>query len=177
MRRGFALVFVTTWIMFGGPAAARCGDSAFLSGGLGAGSLGLAGTASLNVVRGQRLYGLRVAAVEEFNIFGPSPSESASDWALLIGMASASRRGLRFAAAGLGLVRSVRRGRQIHPGGWFLVGPQHERLERLTLGIPFDLHGILHLRGCGLGLSLFGNVNAANTFAGVALTVHLGKIG
>lgn len=105
MRRSLAVVFVAAWIALGHPATARCGDLVFVNGGLGAGDLGIAGTLSLQVVRGRTLWGLRAASVSELNILGPSPAESVTDFGLLVGRASPSRHGLTYAAAGLGLVQ------------------------------------------------------------------------
>lgn len=175
MRRNLAVAFVAAWIALGHAATARCGDLVFVNGGLGAGGPGIAGTLSLNVVRGETAYGLRTAGVSEFEIFGPSPSESATDFALLIGRASRSRHGLSYAMAGLGVVHSIRRGRMTQPAIWF-VGPQHERIQRTTLGLPFEAGAILHAGVIGLGVSLFGDFNPAQSFLGVALNVQLGKM-
>lgn len=175
MRRSLAVALATGWIALCGSPAARCGDVVFANGGLGAGSLGIAGTLSLNVVRGERLYRVRTAAVSEFEFFGPSPSESVTDFALLAGRASRSRHGISYVAAGLGLVQSVRRGQVIEPAVWFF-GPRHEKIARVTLGVPFDLGAILHAGPFGVGVSLFGNFNPEESFVAAALTVQLGKM-
>jgi hypothetical protein len=135
----------------------------------------MAGTAAVNVVRGRRLYQVRAAAVEEFELFGPSPAESASDVALLIGKVTRHRHGLSSGAIGLGLARSVRRGREIQPAFWF-VGPVHERIERHGLGVAFQASTMLNARVAGLGVTAFGNVNSTNSFMAVALTAQLGKL-
>lgn len=174
-KQMIVLALVTGSIALGASVAARADSQAFVSAGLGAGSLGMAGTASLNVVRAQRLYRLRVAAVEEFDLFGPSPSESAGDLAVMVGKATRSKHGLNSGAIGLGLAHSVKRGRQIEPAGWF-VGPVHERIDRRGLGVAFELSAMLNARQAGLGVTAFGNVNTKNSFMAIAVTAQLGKL-
>jgi len=175
VRRNLAVALATCWIALCDPRAAHCGDVVFANGGLGVGGPGIAGTLSLNLVRSETFYGMRIGAVSEFEIFGPSPSESVTDYSLLVGRASRSRHGLTYVAAGLGLVQSVRRGRIIEPAVWFF-GPRHERIERVTLGVPVDMAAILHAGPIGIGVSLFGNFNTAQSFVAAALTVQLGKM-
>jgi hypothetical protein len=162
-------------IALSGAAAARADDISFLSGGAGAGGPGVAARVSLNAIRGRTYHGIRLAAAEEFAILGPTPSESVRDFGAMIGRASAGTRGLGYAAVGLGVVQSVRRGAMIAPGIWF-VGPRHERIEQLTLGVPFELGAILHKGPVGVGASLFGNVNKSRSFVAVALTLQLGRM-
>ena len=175
MRRGRALALAAGCLVLAGPTAGRCDDAVFVTGGLGAGSVGLGGTASLNIVHGKTLCAFRVASLEEFNIFGPSPNLSATDFGVMIGRASRSRHGLSYAAAGVGLVHSVTRGRLVQPGVWFF-GPEYERIERTTVGIPVELGAIAHVGVIGIGVSLFGDINPAQSFVGLALTVPLGKL-
>lgn len=151
------------------------GDVVFASAGVGGGSQGLAGVVSLNFSRGRLFYVLRMSRTEEFSIFGPSPIQSDTDYAVLVGRSSRSRRSVKSAAVGIGLVRSVRRGALIQEGFWFF-GPQHERLDRVTVGLPIDLKATANVRGIGIGVNLFGNLNTKGSFAGVALTLQLGKL-
>lgn len=61
------------------------------------------------------------------------------------------------------------------PGVWFF-GPQHEKIYRTALGLPFEAGAILHVGVIGLGVSFFGDFNTAQSFAGVALNVQLGTL-
>jgi len=169
------------WLWLGAPSDARCDglerrpeDVGFASVGLGAGSRAMAGVASLNFSHRDLLYGLRASTVSEFNIFGPAPDESDTDYALLVGKCSHGHHRFASAATGIGLVRSVRRGRLVHPPGWFFGG-EYERLDRTTVGLPLDVKASLNASAVGIGLNLFGNLNTRGNFAGVALTLQLGR--
>ncbi len=175
MARALASALVAVCVSLGMPGLARAQDLVFLNGGVGAGTLGLAGTASLSVVHGRTLYGVRLGTVEEFNLFGPTPSEFATDYAVLVGRVSRGRRVLRYGAVGLAAVRSVRRGRLIRPAAW-LSGAEHERIERTTVGVPVELGVILHGGGAGIGVMMFGNASPAGSYVAAALTLHVGKM-
>jgi hypothetical protein len=145
----------------------------FASGGLGVGSKGIAAIASLEAHRKGILFVARTAIVEEFTIFGPSPAESASDYGLMIGKAAAGRHGIRSAAVGIGLVRSVRRGPLVSRN---FFSSRYQKLERYTVGVPFEVMWGVHIQGIGIGVTGFGDVNAADSFAGLAFTLQLGKL-
>jgi len=151
---------------------ARAADG-FVSAGLGAGSGGLGWNLSGKLVAGRLLFGLRLAAVEEFEILGPAPPESVKDYGLLVGLASRQGNLLQYGAVGVGVARSVHRGQVIGSG---LFGPRHERLEDTAVGVPLEAGVVLHGRHFGIGVSLFGNLNRAESFFGVSLTLHVGAI-
>lgn len=174
MKRALVRVFVTVAVVAGGAEVARGKDLVFASGGLGGGSRGLARFASLTFIRGSTVFSVRASMMYEFSIFGPSPSESASDVGLLFGRALRKGRVASYAAAGIGYVHTVRRGRLISDPPFF--GREHERIETRTIGIPVDLRLTVNAKGVGIGLSLFGNVNREDSFAGAALTLQLGRV-
>jgi hypothetical protein len=164
-------------LVLGAPASGRCDigepSVAFVAAGAGIGFGGVAEVVSLNVSRGRLIYIARWSRTEEFLIFGPYPAESDTDYGVLVGWSSRSRRHVSSAAVGLGVVKSVRRGELLEPG-WF--GDRYDRLDRTTLGVPIDLKTTANLGPVGVGVNMFGNVNAKGSFAGLALTVQLGKM-
>ena len=147
----------------------------FTSLGSGFGTQGLGGVASLNVGRGPLVYVLRASTTTEFEIFGPSPDQSDTDYSVLVGKRSGHGRTFSSIAAGIGLVRSVRRGALLAPPGWFFGGA-YERLDRVTVGLPLDFKATANLPGIGIGVNVFANLNTRASFVGVALTVQLGKL-
>lgn len=172
-RKIWALLTVSLAL---GPARqASAGDLVYVSAGGGPSDGGIGGLLSLSVVRESRVLGFRIATSQEFEIFGPVPSEGSSDYAFLIGKASRGRFHLSTVTTGIAWVQTVERGRVIQPGVWFF-GPVHERIERHTIGVPFDVATSVHLQGVGLGLHLFGNLNTARSFGGLAVSVQLGKV-
>jgi hypothetical protein len=150
-------------------------DVAFASAGLGAGSHGLGGVLSLGFSHKGVFYGLRTATATELEIFGPTPALNDTDYAFLIGKFSGRRHSFKSAAAGIALVHSVRRGELLEAGYWFL-GPSYERIDRVTVGLPLDLRATANLVGVGVGVNLFANLNPAGSFAGLALTLQVGKL-
>ncbi|HEV8253617.1 MAG TPA: hypothetical protein VGQ78_02585 [Vicinamibacteria bacterium] len=157
------------------PAIDEPHDVAFASAGLGAGSNGLGGVLSLGFSRHGVFYGLRTATTTEFEIFGPTPALNDTDYAFLVGKFSGRRHSFTSAAAGIAVVHSVRRGAQIEAPYWFFGGT-HERIDRVTVGLPLDLRATANLVGVGVGVNLFANLNPAGSFAGLALTLQVGKL-
>jgi len=136
---------------------------------------GVGGVLSVSFSHRGLLYGLRTATTTEFEIFGPTPAQSDTDYAFLVGKFSGRRHSFNSVAAGVALVHSVRRGELLEGGYWFL-GPTYERIDRVTVGLPLELRATANLVGVGLGVNLFANLNPAGSFAGLALTLQLGKL-
>ena len=141
------------------------------------------GVASAQARRGSRLWGLRVAESSEFNLFGPSPALADTEFGVLFGRYSARKVGFVTASAGLSVVRSVRRGRSLGSDcnssafmGCLFSTTRYERLASHTIGVPFEARAVLASRYAGLGVGVFGNLNAGGSFAGVALTLDVGLL-
>jgi hypothetical protein len=92
---------------------------------------------------------------------------------VLVGLATGHGNLFQYGAIGVGRARSVRRG---GVAGSNLFGSTHERLEEAAFGVPFEAGIVLHGRSVGVGVGLFGNLNSAESFVGVSLTLHLGTI-
>ncbi len=118
--------------------------------------------ASVEILRGKTLFEVRTAGVTELSLLGPS-DESTADVGLMIGRAERSRHGIGSAAIGLGLVHSVRSLRLVHS------------VRSWGVGVPVEVATSIHGSNFGVGVSLFGNLSA-NSFAGAALTISVGKM-
>jgi hypothetical protein len=169
-------------LLLGTPSKGRCGgsdvdveDVGFAAAGLGFGSQGVAGVLSLNFSHRDFFYGARASTTTEFNIFGPRPDQSDTDYAVLVGRCVRTRNGFASAASGIGLTQSVRRGRPISPGGWFDLG-DYERIDRTAVGLPVDLKATLHAGSFGLGVNVFAELRPHGSFAGVVLMLQAGKL-
>jgi hypothetical protein len=164
-------ILVAAVMVAGGTRAAYAEDLWFVSGGVGGGRVGFALLGSANVVRGRTVFGARTSTLQEFEIFGPTPVESATDAGLLVGRGSAKGSRLSYAALGIGYVHTVRRGRRLVPNG-----SEYERIDTRTIGIPVELRATLNASVVGMGVCLFGNLNRKDSFVGAALTVQLGTL-
>lgn len=156
--------------------SARAEDSTSVSASLGWGSGiddGMGWSLSASGVRGPLFLGLRAGGVEEFVILGPSPAESIRDLGILVGYASNDHLALRYAAVGVGSVRSVRR---VGEGRAGLFGSTYERGEKTTIGVPFEFGIVRHGEHFGLGVTASGNLNSATSYVALSLTVHVGQL-
>jgi hypothetical protein len=148
----------------------------YLSGGLGVGGEGVAGLLSLGIREGNHLFTVRGAQTQEFDIFGPRPSRERSDVSVLYGRLAPSDDGFVSLSAGPGVVHRVDRGERLAGTGGFLSSSRHERLSDTTVGLALSAKAQYSARHVGLGLEVFGNVNAKASFAGLALTLDVGKL-
>ena len=167
--------FFVGLVVLGALPAAQASDVGFASCGVGFGSQAVGAVASLNFSRGHLIYVLRASTTSEFNLFGPSPDLSDTDYAAMIGKWAGAPRSFRSAAVGLSVVHSVRRGRIIEEPYWF-SGGTYEKIDRVTVGLPVDLKASLNLGPVGLGVNVFANLNPKGSFAGLAVTMQVGKL-
>lgn len=155
------------------PAGTAYEDGVVLTGGMGVATDGVGGQAGLWWHGGRHSVGLRTATSFEFNIFGPSSANT--DVALLYGRRGSSGRNWGRIAAGPALVETLRPGGATDCG-WF--GCTYEDEVARTLGLAVQADGVWAFsRPFGLGISVFGNVNAEGPFFGAVLSLHLGKVG
>jgi hypothetical protein len=173
---------VAAALLLGTPSKGRCGgsdvdveDIGFAAAGVGLGSQGIAGVLSLNFSHREFFYGARVSTTTEFDIFGPRPDQSDTDYAVLVGRCVRTRYGFASAASGIGLTTSIRRGRLLWSGGWF-ESAEYERIQRMAAGLPIDLKATLHARSFGLGVNVFAELRPHGSFAGAVLMLQAGKL-
>ncbi|NJD18515.1 MAG: hypothetical protein FIA95_04435 [Gemmatimonadetes bacterium] len=167
--------------------------------GLGGGAMGeganaIAGRASLTWSQGRSgAITIRTAAVEEFNLFGPMPSEGVWDLGVLYGRQTHGRWGYASASAGVALVGGMRRGARISApptcdGYDMLAGlacalaaaltpVRYEERPFHTVGIPVEVEaGVTFTRVLGLNASAWAILNAERTVTGVSLGMVLGRL-
>ncbi|RZK27438.1 MAG: hypothetical protein EOO61_23465 [Hymenobacter sp.] len=52
----------------------------------------------------------------------------------------------------------------------------HESIRYSTVGLPAEIRFITSLKSVGIGLTAFGNLNAKRSFAGLNLSLYVGKM-
>jgi hypothetical protein len=142
-------------------------DRFWVTGGLGVGSEDFAGAAGFSYQRGAHLFSLRLASTA--GIF----DDGFSDVALLYGRATRATDTRRYrlgAAAGIAAVDGcVEEG----PGSFF--GNCEDRPT--VVGFPLEAHVTwLPATSFGIGLYGFADLNRTRSFAGVTLSIQLGKL-
>jgi hypothetical protein len=177
----YPMLTVVTAVSILSPALARAqapspDAGVHASAGVGAGGEGVAALASLGFRQGHRLITVRYARTEELNILGPSPEESRSDVSVMIGRIENGRHGFVSGSAGLGLVSQLKRGERLSGSEYGLFGGRYESVHATTVGMAVSGKAVLAGRYAGIGLEAFGNINPKASFAGLALTLHLGRL-
>jgi hypothetical protein len=111
---------------------------------------------------------VRYAEVTDVNVLGYSAARS--DVALLYGRRHAREREWVRAAGGIGFVRVTRLGDC--NGLWCAA-----ELVSSTVGIACQVDAVwAPIPSFGIGLGLFGSVNAEEPFAGLMMAVHVGGV-
>ena len=150
----------------------------FASGGLGVGTRDTASHLAISVNYGRGDFILRLAETSDFEICffscSSTPEQTSRDIALLYGRryAAASSGWLR-AAAGLGLT-------QVGETGTcaldiFLCG--YTGTTSSSVGVAWQLDAVwTPWAALGVGAGAFGSLNSSDSFAGLALLLHLGQV-
>jgi hypothetical protein len=141
-------------------------DMFWITGGLGVGSEDYAGTAGISYQRGAHLFSLRVAGTA-----GPF-DDGFGDVALLYGRASraADSRYRLGAAAGVSAADGC-----VTEGSGSVFGSCQDRPT--VIGFPLEAHVTwLPAAFFGIGLYGFADLNRTRSFAGVTLSIQLGKL-
>ena len=141
-------------------------DMFWITGGLGVGSEDFAGTAGISLQHDAHLFSLRVAATA--GLF----DDGFGDVALLYGRASrvADRRYRLGAAAGISAADGC-----IESGPGSLFGDCEA--QKTVIGFPMEAHvSWLPTTFLGLGLYGFADLNRTRSFAGLTLSVQLGRL-
>ena len=153
------------------PAQAQDGtlphpDTFWITGGLGVGSEDFAGTAGVSYQHGAHLFSLRVAATA--GLF----DDGFGDVGLLYGRATrvADTRYRLGAAAGISAADGC-----VTPGEGALFSSCEDR--KTVIGLPLEVHVTwLPAEFLGVGLYGFADFNQTRSFAGLTLSVQLGKL-
>jgi len=142
-----------------------------VSGGLGAGSFGLAYGVNASYSENAIVWSIRFLRQEETRILsGTSPSESVTDLAILVGTKRKIGRWISVSfEIGGGPVWLVRRGAFLSHDGFFQNS--YEKLTPSQAGLAAQSQ----LYFGHVGLHLFANYNARESFGGALLSVRFGK--
>ncbi|MBA3559074.1 MAG: hypothetical protein H0W30_10780 [Gemmatimonadaceae bacterium] len=139
---------------------------AWVSGGLGRATGGVAGVLGVDALKRQHLISVRAVAVTTGNLF--SPGDEYWDAALLYGRALQRPRSIITASSGLGVT-----GRKHREG---LFGGPGTRAPT-TISLPFAARASWRpLSFLGLGIYGFANVNKEKSFVGAATVIELGRL-
>ncbi|WP_040005764.1 hypothetical protein [Fibrisoma limi] len=154
-----------------GQAASR--DMYWLSGGLGKSHL-----PSLMIAMGYEPKSRPTVLVARYSVNAEilqavEPGLKVSEIGLLYGL----RTGKFRLAAGLSRVWGNDRGKYLYtePDPLWGSGEHYEFVKYGTIGIPAEIRFYTTLRCVGLGVTGFGNLNAKRSFAGLNLSVYIGR--
>lgn len=150
-------------------------DHYWFNAGLGTSSFGGSLGISASYQTGRSLASVRFIYNEEFNILGPSPSESVWDFGALYGINAKGSLVFASVSGGVSFVTGVRRGKYLGSSGWF--SSNYESEPFVTVGIPVE--GQLFwtpLNFLGIGFYGFANLNPEKSFVGALLSIQLGKL-
>lgn len=148
-------------------------DVAWVNFGVGASSIGISGGISVSNDIGKSLVSIRGLTMEEVNILGPSPQETAWELGVLYGRFAHASYGVASIAGGIGFVGGVHRSRHVVSSGWLVT--KYEPLVFRTIGLPVE--GQLFwtpLSFLGIGLYGFANLNPERSFVGALLCFQFG---
>jgi len=147
----------------------------WVNGGLGASSFGVSPGVSVSYQSRKSLVSVRYVYNEEFQILGPSPSETVWDVGVLYGRSAKVSYGLASISGGIGVVGGVRRGKYLGSSGWF--SSNYEKLTFLTVGIPVESQLFwTPLSFFGIGIYGFANLNTEKSFIGGLFCIQIGKL-
>lgn len=147
----------------------------WLNAGLGGSSFGVSTGLCFSYQTKGMFTSFRYVYNEEFNILGPSPSESVGDFGVLFGIHTKASYGLASISGGISIVGGVRRGKFINSSVWF--SSKYEELNFITVGVPIE--GQLFWTPfpyLGFGIYTFADLNKERSFAGALLCLQLGVL-
>lgn len=147
----------------------------WLNAGVGASSYDIAVGASASLLNGNVLFTLRTIYNEEFQILGPSPSNSVWDIGFMAGYHRQSGYFSLSGSAGLSLVSGIRRGVYLGSSGMF--SSEYGTVHFSTIGIPAEIQFFwTPFDFLGIGITAFGDLNSEESFAGALLTLRVGNL-
>ncbi len=102
------------------------------------------------------------------------PGLKTSEFGLLYGL----KRGKFSFASGLSTVWGRYRGKYVYTDidPLFGSGQHYETINYKTVGVPAEIRYITSTRHAGIGITAFGNLNNKNSFAGLNVSVYVGRL-
>lgn len=103
-----------------------------------------------------------------------SPGLLTQEVALLYGLKAGK---FRF-STGISNVWGFNRGKYLYtdPKPFLGSGEVYESIRYSTVGLPAEIRFITSLKSVGIGVTAFGNLNAKRSFAGLNLSLYVGKM-
>ena len=167
----FILTLVNGGFMHGQDRSWRAGNVVFrITGGLGMSSpAAVSASTTLSFQHANQLYMFRVIKRNELAPY-PSliePLESDREVSLLYGLATRSSIWYASAAAGVGVLEGIRRGKS----QGFL---RYEKQSFATVGVPLDCQLFVNAFSfIGVGITGFANINPVKSYAGANLCLQI----
>jgi hypothetical protein len=117
----------------------------------------------------------RIICNEEFSFF-KTPNKL-WDIGFMYGFISKKKWSLASISAGIGIINSSVRGRQLScdGNGWF-SSCEYAMSNHLAIGIPIETQLFLTGKHIGIGISGFANINSESSYFGALLFLQLGKL-
>jgi hypothetical protein len=140
---------------------------------------GLNWNTSLNFMQNKISYKIRYLNNEEFNIYGPSPTEKFKSGGFLIGKSILANYGHCSFLCGIGIVSGVKRGKLLNRDPNTIIGDgrQYERTSFTNVSIPLEVDlQYSPFKYFGIGTSLYCDLNLKSPMCGFLFKIALGKL-
>jgi len=117
----------------------------------------------------------RIICNEELSFF-KTPNKL-WDIGFMYGLISKKERSLASISAGIGIISSSERGRELScdGNGWF-SSCEYQMSNNITIGIPIEAQLFLTGKYIGIGISGFANINSESSYAGALLCLQFGEL-
>ena len=131
---------------------------------------------AFNLIKGKSILKTRILAVSEFNILAGG-NESSINIGALIGKHHSTKFFKASYLAGLGITTGQERGKKIGTTGGWLSFNRYEMNNFTSISIPIEVNLVLKpMKFIGIGLTLFGDINAKRSSYGLLLKLEVGKL-
>jgi len=141
---------------------------------------GLNWNASINLINKKSMvYKIRYLNLEEFNLYGPSPSEKYTSGGIMIGKVYFAKYGHCAFLCGIGETGGIKRGKFIYENINILFGDgrNYESVSFSTVSIPLEVDlQYKPIKYIGIGTSFFCDLNLERPMCGFLFKIGLGRL-
>ena len=153
---------------------------AWLNVGVGRGNVGIAGGGDFNFRVSDRLISqVSLVHSETFELFGDTPEESVTSFALLVGKRTKGEHSMSAILIGVGAVNGFHRGRFLgcrSDGGFLCFDGIYEKNSFTTIGLVGNIQFYWMPSSIfGIGINITGNINSETSFVVALLSLRLGS--
>jgi len=153
---------------------------AWLNAGIGRGNVGISIGGDINFRVTDRLISqVSLVQMETFQLFGETPEESVTSFALLVGKKAKGEGSMTAILIGVGRVTGFHRGRFLRcgsAGGFFCFNGIYEEISFTTIGVHANMQFFLKPSSrFGVGINITGNINSETSFAVALLSFQIGN--